>query len=220
MTAKARDPKYRTTRKRGEETGFLFPFTLRLVMADNDPRRPRMSPPILIHSGQRAIPMIEPPLTANQPNVRVGFVVQELAHDAIAGGGVEHTIVIWETKSSVVTEEQQKGGPLPLSLPAPGETDTTWYKIYDAVLLGACGTFASFPVTHSARIGPNHGTGQFPEAELLGSFEGTDNNTLSSTGFYTLRYTIVAQDGARVSHFHFSGKVNVICSAVTSPTMA
>lgn len=51
----------------------------------------------------------------------------------------------------------------------------------------------------------------------IGSEVYIDNNTIDSTGYYNLNYTVRATDGyGGVSDFHFSGKANVICSELNA----
>ena len=149
------------------------------------------------------------------------FIVQDISNEVVAGGGVETTgaetaFVSWVTTSTAADVEV--GGPFGWSLPGPGETwlDISHFGggggllIYDALVTDACGDFSSFPVQHTATIERLNG-------DDLGQFQGTDNSTLDSTGFYNLNYTVRADDGnGGVSDFHFSGKVNVTCSGLNS----
>jgi hypothetical protein len=222
MAEKATDSAYKGQGKRDKNARFLSPIALRLTMPENDPRRPQMFrelrgeaayPKILIHGGQSSIPMIEPALTTQVPNVRISFVLQSISHAAIEGGGVPGVSAdsgpfITLATQSPATNIQQPEGTINWVLPPAGDTSVFPLVIYDALVPGACANFASFPVTHSATVTLN--------GNPLGLFEGTDNSTLASTGFYNLHYTIVAEDGPRVSHFHFSGKVNVVCSAASA----
>jgi len=203
---------------------FIQPLAASLFVARDDPRTPQfcgalgrdaVCPPILRYGGQGhgGIPAIEGSFKANLPNVRVSFVVQQISHEAVTGGGVlgddvAGDIVTWTTHSPAASVEL--GGPYGWGLPRAGETwSDTSLTVYDALVFGACGTFSSFPVAHTAIASD--------ALVEVGRFEGADNTTLTHTGFYNMSYTITAQDTAgRVSKFVFSGKVNVTCSAANS----
>jgi hypothetical protein len=194
---------------------FISPLELQLIPA-NDPYRPQVCqklncPTILGYGGRSGVrtPVIDPAFKADLPNVRVSFFVQQISHDVIAGGGIDagSAILTWYTDGSAASD--QAGGPYNILLIAAGETWVADILIYDALVLGACNTFSSFPVTHTATVTMN--------GVEIGSFEGADNSTIDSTGFYNLSYTIEAADGAGgVSQFHVSGKVTATCSAAGS----
>ena len=96
-----------------------------------------------------------PAFKANLPNVRVSFVLQAIANDIVANGGVNgdpFTFVEWLTTSSAASVEH--GGPYGYILPPPGVTwdgdDLYHMVIYDALVFNACESFSSFPVEHDA----------------------------------------------------------------------
>jgi hypothetical protein len=191
---------------------FLSPLRLQFVLSKDDPRQPDFCramrcPPMLasVAGGVGGLPMLDPAFTANLPNVRVSFVIDHVFHEAVAGGGVELEIAEYETHGAAASDEN--GGPYQVWVPPAGESTTGSTLIYDALVFGACNAFAAFPVTHVTTVG---------NESVLGSFEGTDNHTLDSTGFYHLSYTVEAQDGDRISHVHFSGKASVTCTAANA----
>jgi hypothetical protein len=163
---------------------FLSPLPSRYVIPSTTATRcrepGRRCPPILVYGGKaaNALPTIEPAFKANLPHVRVSFVLQEISNKAIANGGVNDslTFVEWTTTSGAASVEN--GGPYGYPLPPPGNTwdsdDLYHTLIYDALVFNACGSFASFPVTHDAVI--DNALGQ------IGAFHGVDNSTLDHTG--------------------------------------
>jgi hypothetical protein len=192
---------------------FLSPLRLQLVLPKDDPREPDFCravrcPPMLAYGAGAVggLPILDPAFTANLPNVRVSFVIDHVFHEAIAGGGVELDGAEYETHGAAANDEN--GGPYVVWVPPAGESTGGSMLIYDALVIGACNAFTAFPVTHVTTVGNN--------GDPVALFEGTDNHTLDSTGFYNLSYTVEAQDGERVSHVHFSGKASVICTAANA----
>jgi hypothetical protein len=192
-----------------QPTGFISPLTLRFVQPEDDPHQPALCqtlrcPPTLVYGGQSGgLPTIDPAFKADLPNVRVSIVIQEVSHLPVADGFVsdEVNLITWETHSDAASV--QKGGPFHIVPPGSGQTWNVSFLVYDALVYGACDTFSSFPITHTATVSAG-GT-------AAGVFEGTDNTTLDSTGFYNVSYFVVADHGG-MSHFTFSGKVTVTCS--------
>lgn len=211
-------------------TKFLKSLSLRFTLSPDDPLRPqfcaRLSdhtqcPPIVSNGGVAGggIPTIEPVFKTNLPNVRVSFFIQEITNQVITNGGVETTgvgdfiFVNWTTTGTQADVEN--GGPYGWTLPGPGQTydefdphgGSNGLLIYDALVIGACGSFSSFPVEHNSKV--------TEVGDEIGLFLGIDNSTINSTGYYNLNYTVSATDGVGgVSDFHFSGIVSVTCSAL------
>jgi hypothetical protein len=171
-------------------------------------------PPVLTNGGGagNALPTIEPVFKANLPNVRVSFVLEEIENEIVAGGGVSgdpYAFVEWLTTSSAASIET--GGPYGYPLPPPGVTWDDLYHavIYDAIVFNACESFSAFPVDHDASIEGN--------GVEIGAFHGVDASTLNHTGYYNFSYKAHATSaGGAVSDFRFSGKVNVVCTALNS----
>jgi hypothetical protein len=174
----------------------------------------RRCPPVLTNGGGagNALPTIEPVFKANLPNVRVSFVLEKIANEIVAGGGVNgdpYALVEWLTTSADASVEH--GGPYGYALPPPGETWDDLYHavIYDALVFNACESFSGFAVTHDATIENN--------GNEIGAFHGVDASTLDHTGFYNFSYKAQATaPGGNVSDFRFSGKVNVVCSGLNA----
>jgi hypothetical protein len=154
----------------------------------------------------------------NYRNVRVSIYVEEISNEVVANGGADIPLggfINWLTSGSAADVES--GGPYQWTLPGPGQTYSAFgphggpsgLLIYDALVFNACGAFASFPVEHEATV-TESGT-------VVGSFDGTDNSTIDSTGYYNMSYTIRAKDGdGGVSDFRIEGKVAAICSGQNS----
>lgn len=206
---------------------FLKPLVFQSVLSLKDPMIPRICagemrcPPIVSNRGVGVLPQLEPKITANLPNVRVSFFIQEISNEIIANGGVETApgdfeFVEWLTTGSEADEEN--GGPFGWSLPGPGDTYNNFgaphagpfgLMVYDALVLGACESLTSFDVQHEATI--------MEAGADIGSFVGVDNSTIDSTGYYNLNYTVRATDSdGGVSDFHFSGKAHVLCSGLNT----
>jgi hypothetical protein len=202
------------------KTRFLTPLPARFVMPPPDSTfcrelRGSRCPPVLVYGGAAGnhLPTIEPVLKADLPNVRVSFVLQEIANKPVANGGVNdpHTFVEWTTTGPAAWEEN--GGPYAHPLPPPNgiwdEDDLLYSIIYDALVFNACESFPVFPVVHDVSIEL--------EGSEIGAFNGVDNTTLDHTGFYNFSYTVRATGmNGRVSDFRFSGKVNVTCSGLNA----
>jgi len=203
---------------------FITPFELTLTVPNNDRRRieacrgvPRTQCPQLLISGgngQGGLPTLDPVLTASAPHVRVSFVLQRFQVVGAAAAHLEPNELTldawWETHSSVADQEF---GESHLYFDGSQQVDDAGYfftppVIYDALILNACAGFSSFPVSHKA---------DFDDATITIPFEGFDDTTIKSTGFYNFNYT-VAVDGDEVppaeSGLHMSGKVNVTCTSV------
>lgn len=215
---------------RSSTSKFLEPLKLKFILSPDDPRRPQFCtrldghakcPPIVSIGGSAGggIPTIEPAFKANLPHVRVSFFIQEITNEAIENGGVETELdddggdfetVTWTTTGAEADVEN--GGPHTWILPGPAQTlnySPGGLFIYDALVFNACGSFSSFPVEHESTLEQDFGT--------IGSFLGTDNSTIDSTGFYNLNYTVRAEDSdGGVSDFHFSGKASATCSGLNA----
>ena len=109
---------------------FLAPLPERFVVTPTDSEfcralQGRRCPPVLIYGGAAggALPTIEPAFKLHLPNVRVSFVLQAIANEIVANGGVDgdpSTFVQWLTTSSAASVEH--GGPYGYVLPPPGVT--------------------------------------------------------------------------------------------------
>ncbi len=223
-TADAQDG--RGLQVRTPTTTFLQPLELKLVLRAGDPRLPQFCatsgrvscPPVVSSGGIPGGVWMPENFGYNYRNVRVSFYVDEISNEIVANGGadvVNTGFVSWLTSSSEA--DLENGGPYGWTLPGPGQTYSDFgphggpsgLLIYDALVFNACGAFASFPVDHEATVTESGAT--------IGSFAGTDNSTIDSTGYYNLRYTIRAEDGdGGVSDFHIEGKVAAICSGQSS----
>ena len=210
---------------RTPERAFLQPVELKLVV-----RSDRLLPQFCAKSSRTTCPPIVSgggiPGGAWTPgdfgydyrNVRVSFYVQEISNEIVANGGADVAssgLVRWLTTGS--TADVENGGPYHWTLPGPGQTYSEFgphgspsgLLIYDALVFNACGSFTSFPVDHEATATEAGAT--------IGSFMGTDNSTIDSTGYYNLSYTIRAEDSSGgVSDFRIVGKVAAICSGQNS----
>lgn len=207
---------------RTSQTKFLEPLALRFILSPDDPLRPQFCarlrdgtrcPPIISAGG---IPNIDPAFTADLPNVRVTFIMQTIENEVIANGGVDDPFVFVDWKTTGTEADIENGGPYGWLLPGPGDPSPVGFGgdgmvIYDALVLNACGSFSPFPVKHESTLG------EVESGEKIGSFVGSDNSTIDSTGFYNLNYTVRAKDSdGGVSDFHFSGKASVTCSALNA----
>jgi hypothetical protein len=164
--------------------------------------------PILTYGREAggAPPTIEPVIKADLPHVRVSFVLQEVFHEVIANGGVNtFPLVRWLTAGSAADLQNDESV---ANLPVPNGTwNADDVLIYDALVFDACESFTTFPVVHDAAIEFNFAN--------IGMFHGVDNTTLDHTGYYNFNYTVRATGiNGRVSDFHFSGTVNVLCSGL------
>jgi hypothetical protein len=209
-------------------TAFLQPLELKLVLRPGDSRLPQFCvtsgrvkcPPVVSGGGIPGGAWMPSDFGYNYRNVRVSFYVNEISNEIVANGGADVTdlgFVNWQTNSSEALLES--GGPFMWPAPGPGQTysDFSHYGspsgllIYDALVFNACGSFASFPVEHEATVTETY------EGTIVGSFAGTDNSTIDSTGYYNLSYTIRAEDGdGGVSDFRIEGVVAAICSGQNS----
>lgn len=205
---------------------FLQPLELNLVLRSGDTRLPQFCarssqvpcPPIVSSGGIPGGVWMPGDFGYNYRNVSVSFYVQEIRNEIVANGGadvVSTGLVSWLTTGSAA--DVQNSGPYGWSLPGPGQTypqfgphgGPSGLLIYDALVFDACGSFASFPVEHEATVDES--------GAAIGSFAGTDNSTIDSTGYYNLSYTIRAEDSdGGVSVFHIEGKVAAICSGQSS----
>ncbi len=206
------------------------PFLTRLptvfLIPPDDPRLPPWCrearthsecPAFLAYGGAAGnpLPTIDPPLKADLPHVRVTFVVQRISNDIVANGGLDLGISpwpwVWQTSSSAASVETAGSS---FILPKPGEppwTDENVYliRLYDALVFNACQAFTGFPVDHRTSIRE--------DGVEIAAFHGVDASTLDATGFYNFQFTVRAGDAeGRISDFHFSGKVSVTCSGLTS----
>jgi hypothetical protein len=203
---------------------FLTPLPSRFFMSPEDPRVPRVCRqtsnlikcPLFLSYGGRAddLPTIDPAFTSNLPHVRVTMVAQRMENQIVASGGVDLGVDYawpWVTSSSS-TAADVESDPAGYILPKPGEVwidEGIWLiRLYDALVFNACETFSGFPIDHTSSILKSDGS-------ELGVFHGVDNSTVDELGYYNFQYTIrVEGDGGRISDFHFSGKVRVICSGL------
>jgi hypothetical protein len=211
---------------RAQGTAFITPVPSRLVIYPEDPdyprgmcpRRPgvRCTPVLRYGGGQNALPTIDPPLKADVPNVRVSFVLEEITQDSLSGGipqGIGKLVMRWETTSPAATLELTSSqldvtdleSGVPWILPEP-------QIIYDALILGACDSFSSFPIDHYAHL-------EF-DGDPEEGFHGTDHSTIDSTGFYTFKYSfwadVVRFGDVFATTFQLSGKLAVTCTSLTS----
>lgn len=213
---------------REDRTEFLHSTVKRSVLSGKDPLLPQFCarggcPPVVSTSPWQGPDEILP---GYLPHVRVSFYVDEITNVPVKNGGVgsskdepkkdEPNFVEWVTDGSPVDDEL--GGPYGWALPGPGETydefgphaGPSGLRVYDALVFNACGSFASFDVAHDAVARTLGG-------EELGSFNGVDNSTIDSTGYYNINYTIRATDeNGGVSDFRFSGTAAAICSGLNS----
>lgn len=211
---------------RTPEKAFLQPLELKLVRRSDDRLRPQFCaessrtacPPIVSGGGIPGGPWMPSDFGYDYKNVRVSFYVDEISNEIVANGGADVAssgLVRWLTTGSMADVEN--GGPYGWTLPGPGQTYSEFgphgspsgLLIYDALVFNACGSFSSFPVDHEATATESGAT--------IGSFMGTDNSTIDSTGYYNLSYTIRAEDSSGgVSDFRIEGKVAAICSGQNS----
>lgn len=178
-------------------------------------------------------------LAINAPNVLVTMYVKEISNAAVSNGGfdpedpkdVGNKWIRWDTASPEADVQSEYGAEL--VIPNPGITNdyTTFYNpvygigIYQALIYGACDSLSSFDLTHTVRISDHLDNADW------GFYEATDTDTIDSTGFYNMSYSVVAtedEDGDKtpdqtggennggVSNIHITGTVNVTCTAASS----
>jgi hypothetical protein len=203
---------------------FLTKLPARFAVADTRPfcrelKAPEQCAPLVVYGGAAGggLPTIEPAFTAELPHVRVSMVLHKVVNEIVANGGVETFDGVHDTLKLAWTTFG--GDPnveasytyLGDSLPGPG--DPAYYSslVYDAVVFNACPGLSSFTVNHYAEI-----RDAFTD-DILGTFQGLDLETIDALGYYNFNYTVRVDDAdGAVSDFHFSGKVNVTCSAASS----
>ncbi len=196
----------------------IEPYSGTFVVDSKDRRQPysclslkdgRKCAPIIKNPGLIFFPLIEPAFTAKMPNnLQVVFSVDEITHEITSNGGVgsgfsTEAIVDWENTilgEDVVPNPGTQSQPLP----DPGETDTSIYQVYNGLLLDGCSNFQTLDINHSATVSTDI---------ELGNYNGHDNSTIDSTGYYIFNYTVNAVDGDKESSFHFKGKISVLCTA-------
>lgn len=154
------------------------------------------------------------------PHVRVSVYVQSISNDAVSNGGVmipvgSFKFINWDTTGS--SADIELGGPYGWSVPDPGQTydqfgshgSASGLRVYDALVYNACGSFTSFPVKHHSWVSESGAD--------IGGFNGSDNTTLDSTGYYNMQYSYRVMDSVgATSDITVKGKVNVICSGLAS----
>ncbi len=210
------------TLKVARSSTFISPYTPELVIGSDDKRQAKYCfelpagkkcPPILLNHGTAGIPAIQSAFKANLPNARISFVVEEINHEIVANGGVgsgfagTEVSVDWLAQipqADVVGFDHINSS----VIPGPGNTATESLFIYDGLMFDGCENFQPLSIGHSAQV--------FTSGEEVGSFNGTDNTTVDSTGFYNFHYIVNAVDGSKESNIIFSGKLNVTCSGLNS----
>ena len=205
---------------RKSSDSFLQVYRPKLVLSADNPALPqfcskRRCPQIVSNYGAFPSATIDD-ITSGYKNVRVSMYINSISNTAVEGGGVDAGIdgfVWWNTSSADADEED--AGPYAWTLPGPGETFDNFgphdvffgMRVYDALVVGACGGLTSFDIGHSAEI--EDGGSQ------VALFKAADNSTINSTGYYNVDYSVTVADGAGgVSDFRFRGKLNVLCSGL------
>ena len=205
---------------------FLTPLPPRLTIRPGEAGYPKdicrersflRCPAVLVFGGASGgLPTIDPAFKAYLPNVRVTMVLEKVVNEEVGvHGAIEPANAVtmdlrWETTGSGAGLEITDW-----SIDAKSAAPGTWTLskpaiIYDALVFGACETLNSFPVDHYAFLDWN--------GVPIGAFHGVDNSTIDSTGFYTFKYSIPAQEEQfyDASIFTLSGKVNVTCTGLNS----
>ncbi|MEM1130204.1 MAG: hypothetical protein AAGH83_06750 [Pseudomonadota bacterium] len=155
------------------------------------------------------------------PHLYVLFVLQQMSHDVVSGGGAPQAFGFWEGSNGAA--DQQLNGPYSLPLPGPGETwdipSDHGNAIYQALTLDVCGLSVSFPMTLESWVveGEEVAGIVVPSGDEIGRVTLTDNSTIDRAGLYTFGYTIRAEGtNGGVSDFGFSGIVSVRCRSDAS----
>lgn len=204
----------------------ITPIDSRLTLPATDPRRQRgcrsmpsehCAPQLLWGgNGNGGLPTVDPVFQGDVPHVLVSFVLQKI--EVTGSAPFEpHQIdwpLIWDTHSPAASQENSHAG---YWIEGAEELDENGYfhnplLIYSALILDACDSFSSFPVTHETHV---------EHSELQDHlFSATDNTTLDATGFYTFDYTFRVETNYPIrvpnyySDVHLSGKVNVTCTSL------
>ena len=216
---------------RTPDKGFLTTIAPRLVLKPSD--SPRLTFCQLLPDGSRcpvriangrdegAFPGIVDDFSPGLlPHVRVSVYVQSISNDAVSNGGVMIPVgslkfINWETTGS--SADVELVGPYGWSIPDPGQTydqfgphsSASGLRIYDALVYNTCGSFTSFPVKHHSWVTESGAD--------IGGFNGSDNTTLDSTGYYNMKYSYQVMDSVgATSDITVEGKVSVICSGLAS----
>jgi hypothetical protein len=149
--------------------------------------------------------------TVLPPHLRVSFVLTEMSHEAVSGGGVQVTAFTeWFVDSNASTEEYS--GSL-VYLPPPDSVQPESRLIYDALVIDGCGNTPVFPISFDNWIVEEKAV----ENPVIGEFSATDNSTIQPNGFWTFSYTIHATDSfGGVSDYTFRGTVSATCTNLYS----
>jgi len=153
-------------------------------------------------------------LAAKLPaNLRVTFLLTEITHEVVSGGGVQDlSYATFKISGPAPTMEIAD---LSVEAPAPGMTSEPGYlPVYDGLLLDGCGTTQSFPIDFSSSIYA------IPEEGIpgdIGIFSRNNDDTIEPNGYWTFDYTIHATSNAGgVSNYRFRGLVSATCTNATS----
>ena len=182
----------------------------RLIRGRSDGfRLPEMLPDSAFGGGIDDIAAVPP------PHLYVVFVIQEMSHVVVSGGGVAQAAIFWQGSNG--DADLQQDGPYYYPLPGPGETwaipSDHGTAIYQALTLDACGLSVSFPVGMESWVVELGDFGLPTEVEL-GRLTLFDPDTIDRAGLYTFGYNIRAEDGSGGgSDFGLAGVVSVRCTA-------
>jgi hypothetical protein len=145
-------------------------------------------------------------------HLRVVFILQQMEHQIVSGGGVASDCwAEWTTSSPIATD--QNGGPFQLPAPGPGEVWPVPHSngIYQAIVAAGCGNTPVFAVDLESRV--KEWDGWLGDPVYIGDFKSFDDMTLVPNGFWTFAYTIRAVgSGGGVSDFRFRGIVSATCT--------
>ena len=204
---------------------FLTPLKSPSVIYPFDPDYPSelcgvMRPcPTVVIGG---IPMIDPPVAADLPHVRVTFLMQDMVNEPVANGGVQGgypadwwvpistTVEFASTAADVFTRHAGLTMPSQLGPAFFPSSGNTGIFLWEALVLNACESFPGFPVEVGMIL--NHPPGGSP----VGEFHDIDNTTISALGFYSFHIKVrgTLPDGT-ASDFHLTGVVSVTCTSMT-----
>ncbi len=210
---------------------FIKPLKLEVISADSRLIHPEFCnklssrtrcPDIVSNDGASGgVLLPDPWVGTGYKNVRVSVYVSDITNTVVDNGGVETELdddfefIEWYTTSPEADLENT--GPYGWSLPGPGQTydqfgphgSASGLRVYDALVLGACGSLSSFDISHDADISE--------DALNIGSFSASDNSTINNTGYYNMEYIVRASDSdGGVSDFVVRGEVHVLCTGLNS----
>jgi hypothetical protein len=145
------------------------------------------------------------------PHLRVSFVLTEMSHDVVSGGGVQGAVFVrWENRSTAATKELYSYSAY--EAPNPGSPLSLDFPIYDGFVHDGCGNTPVFPISFHSWV-----LEDYVKHAVLGEFSATDNSTIQPNGFWTFAYTIRATDShGGVSDYTFRGTVSATCTNLDS----